>query len=66
MPSPSSPSAAAAALAAVPAGAATVKTDPCVRYVAGQPTMTIIGAGFTPNGSVSLSTITKAAPTPAV
>jgi hypothetical protein len=59
-------SALVAAVAAVPAGAATIKTDPCVRYVAGQETMTVIGAGFTPNGLVSLSTVTKAAPTPAV
>ena len=51
---------------AAPAGAATVQTDACVRYVAGQPTMTIIGTGFSPNGFVSLSTITKAKPTPAV
>jgi hypothetical protein len=56
----------AIAAAAAPAGAATVRTDACVRYVAGQPTMTIIGTGFNANGLVSLSTITKAKPTPAV
>jgi hypothetical protein len=56
----------AAAAAAAPAGAAAIKTDACVRYVAGQPTMTVIGAGFTPNGFVSLASITKAAPGPAV
>lgn len=56
----------AAAAAAAPAGAAAIKTDACVRYVAGQPTMTIIGAGFTPNGFVSLATATKAQPAPAV
>jgi len=56
----------AAAAAAAPAGAATIKTDACVRYVAGQPTMTIIGAGFTPNGFVSLASITKARPAPSV
>ena len=56
----------AIAAAAGPAGAATVRTDACVRYVAGQPTMTIIGGGFNANGFVSLSTITKAKPTPAV
>ncbi len=55
----------AAAAAAVPAGAATVRTDACVRYVAGQPTMSIIGTGFTANGFVTLSTITKARPAPA-
>ncbi|MEA2666694.1 MAG: hypothetical protein QOI11_3638 [Candidatus Eremiobacteraeota bacterium] len=54
----------AAATAAAPAGAATIATDPCVRYVSGQPTMPIIGTGFTPNGFVSLSSITKANPTP--
>jgi hypothetical protein len=54
-----------AAAVASPAGAAAVKTDACVRYVAGQPTMTIIGADFTPNGFVQLATITKAKPTPA-
>ncbi len=59
-------SAVVAAVAAAPAAAATIKTDPCVRYVAGQESMTIIGAGFTPNGFVSLSTVTKAAPAPAV
>jgi len=56
----------AAAAAAAPAGAATIKTDACVRYVAGQPTMTIIGAGFTPNGFVSLASIAKARPAPSV
>ncbi len=54
----------AAAAVASPAGAAVVKTDPCVRYVAGQPTMTIIGAEFTPNGSVSLASVSKTKPTP--
>ena len=58
-------SALVAAMAATPSGAATIQTDPCARYVAGQETMTIIGAGFTPNGLVSFSTITKAAPNPA-
>ena len=42
----------AAAAAAAPAGAADIKTDACVRYVAGQPTMNILGTGFTPNGFV--------------
>jgi hypothetical protein len=55
----------AAVAAASPAAAAAVKTDECVRYVAGQPTMTIIGADFTPNGFVQLATVTKANPTPA-
>ena len=59
-------SALVASLAAAPAGAATIKTDRCVRYVAGQQTMTVVGAGFTPNGRVSLSTVTKAAPKPAL
>ena len=56
----------AAAAAAAPAGAAAIKTDACVRYVAGEPTMTVIGAGFTPNGFVSLASITRASPAPAV
>ncbi len=59
------PATAAVALA-VPANAATIKTDSCVRYVAGQQTMTIVGAGFTPNGFISMSTLTKTAPAPAV
>ena len=54
----------AAAIAASPAGAAAIKTDACVRYVPGQQTMTTIGAAFTPNGSVTLATVTKANPTP--
>ncbi len=53
---------AAAAAAASSAGAAAVKTDACVRYVAGQPTMTIIGADFTPNGTVTLAALSKARP----
>ena len=56
----------AAAAAATPAQGAAIKTDACVRYVAGEATMTIIGAGFTPNGFVSLSAITKTKPTPTV
>lgn len=60
------PVAAAAAALAAPANAATIKTEPCVRYVAGQQTMTILGAGYSPNGFVSMATITKAAPNPAV
>ena len=60
------PVGALAAAAAAPAGAATIKTDACVRYVAGQPTMTVVGAGFTPNGFVSLASITKARPAPSV
>ena len=55
----------AAAAVASSAGAAAVRTDPCVRYVAGQPTMTIIGADFTPNGSVTLASLSKTKPTPA-
>ena len=53
------------AAAAAPAGAAMLETDACVRYVAGQPTMTMIGTGFTPGGSVTLASSTKAKPSPA-
>lgn len=53
-----------AAAAAAPAGGAVIKTDPCVRYVSGQPTMTILGTGFTPSGFVTLHTLTKAKPSP--
>lgn len=56
----------AAVAAAAPAQGAAIKTDACVRYVAGQPTMTIIGAGFTPNGFVSIASFTKARPAPSV
>ena len=55
----------AAAAATTTAGAAVIKTDPCVRYIAGQPTMPILGAYFTPNGLVTLATVTRAKPTPA-
>lgn len=47
-------------------GPATVQTDACVRYVAGQPTMTIIGSGFTPGSFVRLGTATKANPQPSI
>lgn len=53
-----------ATAAAAPAGAATLQTDACVRYVAGQPTMTIVGTGFTPSGSATLASTTKAKPSP--
>ena len=51
--------------AAAPASAAVLKTDPCVRYVAGQETMPIVGTGFTPGGSVTIAAATKTKPTPA-
>lgn len=60
------PVATVAAALAAPANAATIKTDDCVRYVPGQQTMTIIGTGFTPNGFISMSTLTKSVPAPAV
>lgn len=53
-------------VSAGPAGAAVVRTDSCVRYVAGKPTMTIIGAGFTPGSLVSLATATTARPAPSL
>jgi len=53
----------AAAVVASPAGAAAVKTEHCVRYVKDQPTMTILGADFTPNGTVTLATLSTAKPT---
>jgi len=52
----------AAVAAASPAGAATVKTDECVRYVKDQPTMTILGTEFAPNAAVTLATVSKAKP----
>ncbi|MDP1848466.1 MAG: hypothetical protein Q8K79_11805 [Solirubrobacteraceae bacterium] len=51
--------------AAAPAGAATLTTAACVPYVRDQPTMTIIGTGFTPGGSVTLASATKSKPAPA-
>lgn len=48
------PAALAMAVAA-PAGAAEVRIQPCVRYVAGQQTAPIVGAGFTPGGLVRLT-----------
>lgn len=54
----------ATALAAAPAGAATLTTDPCVPYVKGQPTMPILGTGFTPDATVTLAAASKAKPTP--
>ena len=56
---------AALALAAAPAGAAEIRTLPCVPYAPGEQTMPILGAGFTPNGFVSISTTTTGNPTPA-
>ena len=54
----------ATALAAAPAGAATLTTNACVPYVKGQPTMPVLGTGFTPNGAVTLAATSKAKPTP--
>lgn len=52
------------AVAAPSAGAAEIKTRPCVPYNPGEQTMPIAGTGFTPGGLVSLSTSTAASPTP--
>lgn len=49
------PATALALATAAPAGAATIQTDACVRYVAGERLMTIVGAGFTPNSFVSIA-----------
>ena len=54
----------ATAAAVAPAGAATLTTDACVRYVRNQPTMTIVGTGFTPGGSVALASSTRTRTTP--
>lgn len=51
-------------VAATPAGAAVLKTNTCVLYVKDKPTMTILGVGFTPGGSVNLATSSEAKPAP--
>ena len=55
---------AALALAAPPAGAAEIKTFPCVPYTAGELTMPIGGTGFVPGRSVTVSTSTPSSPAP--
>lgn len=60
------PVAALALAGGTSARAAEVKTLPCVPYVAGQQTMPITGAGFTPGGLVTLFTTTAADPTPRI
>jgi hypothetical protein len=52
------------AMAAPFAAAAEVKTLPCVPYIAGQQTMPIVAAGFTPGNLVSVYTNTAATPAP--
>lgn len=52
------------ALAAPPAGAAEIKTLPCVPYSAGELTMPIAGSGFTPGRTVTISTSTPSSPAP--
>lgn len=50
------------AVAAPSAGAAEIKTLPCVPFNRGEATMPIAGTGFTPGGRVALSTSTAASP----
>ncbi len=58
--------AAAAVIAAPSAHAAEIKTFPCVSYIAGEQTMPVAAAGFTPGGFVTLYTNTNADPTPRI
>ena len=55
---------AALAAAAAPAGAAEVKTLPCVDYIKDVKTMPVFAGGFAPGHVVALSTITATNPTP--
>jgi len=55
---------AALAVAAPSAGAAEVKTLPCVDYIKDVKTMPVFAGGFTPGHLVSVSTITPSNPTP--
>lgn len=57
---------AAVAMAASSAQAAEVKTLPCVSYVAGQQTMPIVAAGFTPGAFATFYTNTTATPAPRI
>jgi len=57
---------AAVAMAAPSAQAAEIKTLPCVPYVAGQQSMPIVAAGFTPGSFVTVYTNTTANPTPRI
>lgn len=58
---------AAVAMAAPSAQAApTIATLPCVSYVAGQQTMPVLAAGFTPNNFVTVYTSSIRNPTPRV
>lgn len=56
----------AVAVAAPSAHAAQIRTFPCVPYIAGQQTMPVAGAGFTPGGSVTVYTNSVAAPAPRI
>lgn len=58
--------AAAVVTAAPSAGAAEIKTFPCVSYISGQQTMPVAAAGFTPGGLVTLYTNSRAATTPRI
>ena len=55
----------ALALATPSAGAAEIKTLPCVPYSPGELTMPIAGNGFTPGSVVTVSTSTPTSPAPA-
>lgn len=60
------PLAAAAAAAPSAQAAPTILTMPCVPYVAGQLTMPILAAGFTPNNFVTVYTNSTRSPTPRI
>jgi len=53
-------------MAAPSAQAAEIKTLPCVPYVAGQQSMPVVAAGFTPGSFVTVYTNTTANPTPRI
>jgi len=47
-------------------GAPTVVTQPCVPYIAGEKTMLVAVAGFTPGGFVEVNTASAASPAPRI
>jgi len=47
-------------------GAPVVQTQPCVPYIAGEKTMLVAVAGFTPGGFVTVNTASTASPAPRI